>query len=179
MENVDTLDLSMAESNKWLMIIEDFDALQYTLIDFTPPTVSSGYIEVGNPYEKLLWMPGNRVEYTPFNVTFNVQQSYDNYFKLLEWLIGNVKNHGSKDVKYRSVTLHLLDNQQAFQNRGFMFLGAFPINISPLVLDSVGGAIGNMSVNAEFAFIDMLLVGGDQNMVGPDLALDYCVSSCD
>ena len=61
--------------------------LNFFVTDVNLPQISLGNVEVPTPF-KLINVPGSKLEYGDFNLTFTMDEDMSTYFEIYNWLIG-------------------------------------------------------------------------------------------
>jgi hypothetical protein len=60
--------------------------LNFFATDVNLPSLSLGFIEVPTPF-KVLDFPGDRLDYGDLQVTFKVDEDFQNYFEIYNWIV--------------------------------------------------------------------------------------------
>jgi hypothetical protein len=121
-------------------------------------------------------LPGNKVKYDDFSISFLIDEKMDNYNELLKWLYGinnpesldnnrlyllNEQNRLNNLYGYKTLfsdgTLHILTNNNN-ENISFKFLDMFPISVSQLKFSSDVNDIQYLTCTAVFKFSHIIKV---------------------
>lgn len=117
----------------------------------TLPNLSFSSVQqgVGGRFAKL---PSDTATYSDIDMNLLLKDDFKTFTNLLKWGLGNVDNP-LLDATFGSLTVELLD---AYQKPiiEIEYIGIFPINISPLALDTSSDN-NTLQVNATFDFNDL------------------------
>ncbi|AWY10155.1 tail completion protein [Vibrio phage VAP7] len=124
-----------ASSDKWRLFFEGLDLILFSqkVTGFDIPDISSMGIRGPSPDPILFDAHGDRVEFSPVNFIFVVDENYANYKKLFEWL----KTNAGKNIPVtRNFTVELLDNRGKQQNVTLEFQHGRPTALGSFQLDT-------------------------------------------
>jgi len=93
------------------------------------------------------YFPGDKIEYSTFDVTFIVDEELKNYEEILDWLL---TNRGEKP-KFKDITLSILTNKNT-TNRQVRFLDCFPINLGVLPFTTQDTALEYITCDVSFQY---------------------------
>ena len=128
----------------------------------TTPSVNLGVVEVANPFSRLR-VPGDKIDFGDFSVTFKVDEDMRNYEEILEWMFGlgfpneyaqyralNQKE-ALKEGKYSDATLTILTSSKN-PNKSFVFTDAFPYAISDIRMASNSSDVEYVECEVSFKY---------------------------
>lgn len=114
--------------------IPDFVEVNYFAQSTELPGVSMAGID--SPFKNNQGaLPSNKMEYDPFNFTFQVDEDYVNYRILFTWMNNITKSPGPLINELKDVTLHLLTSNKT-SGQKIVFYGAFPTMLSTISYDN-------------------------------------------
>lgn len=109
-------------------------------------------------------IPGERVTYSPLNITFKVDEDLQNYKELHDWIIalGDNERNGrylslSKEPMWTGdgitsdLSLMVLSSTK-MPNYEIVFIDAFPTNISALTMNTTDETVNYLEATAEFRY---------------------------
>ncbi|MGZ4851065.1 MAG: hypothetical protein ACXV2C_06780 [Candidatus Bathyarchaeia archaeon] len=132
------------------------------------PSITLPSIDVGTPFHPIP-TPGNELLYGDFSITFKVDEDFQNYLELYNWLIGL----GFTDdfTQYAEIaaqplisgngitsdlTLMVLNSVQ-LPNYEFTILNAFPKTLSEVVVDTTPGTVDYVTATCSFSYLDLFV----------------------
>lgn len=93
-------------------------------------------------------MPGDRLEFAPFDMRFQLSENMENYIELFNWMTQNQ----SQDVPTKSdVILTILDSKNNSSNR-IRYIDAFPTAIGSLQLITQNTDVEYLTLDASFYY---------------------------
>jgi len=121
--------LAMGTNYKFELHDAGAESFNYFIQDAIIPGLAMGSIE-GAYQNEQTFVPGNRIDYEPFNTSFIVSEDFDNYFFIYDWL------HKMRDIETpfkhtRDGTLHIFSNNKTY-NLEVRFFGMFPTSLGEL-----------------------------------------------
>lgn len=137
---------------KFRFFVDGLKNVNFTCQAVSLPGVSLGSAETENPFVRLK-MPGDKLIFSPLNVTFIVQEGLINYMEVFEWMeaLGFPESHSQyrniprikknlvrvsdKTLEYSDGTLVFLDSSNN-PSYGFRFTDLFPVQLSDINLDT-------------------------------------------
>jgi hypothetical protein len=131
-------------------------ALNYFCQTATVPSVSINEAPYTNPLVTLPY-PGDKVSFEPLNVRFKVDEDFQNYLEIFNWLmaIGHPETldqypTNDDDIFSRATLLVLTSNNN--QNILIVFHNLFPISLGSLDFDTTQASIEYMDCDASFRY---------------------------
>lgn len=132
---IDPIDTTTAQSNRWFASIEGLPSIEYKLVDFSIPMITSGVTELGGKFDVSLVVPGDRMSIDEIQLNFLVDKRYINYYHVYKWLRNNLN---AVEPLFKDIDVMMLDNQGLPQGVTFHYIQCYPIMIAPVQLDSEG-----------------------------------------
>lgn len=134
--------INQAIGTSFLLEIPLFSELNYFVQNVSLPGLSMGGVD--SPYQN--WagaVPSNRIEYDQLSVTFLVDEDWQNWYSIALWMErcrqGKKGNPDKEDFQVTDLmcdlTLHLT-NSNKNTDRLLKFIGAFPVQLAPVDLNS-------------------------------------------
>lgn len=145
--------------------------LEFFCQEFTLPEISIEDVNQETPNLRL-YRPGTKLEYSPLNVEFIVDEDLSNYKEIQEWLFGlgsPQKTQQFQNLKQQEVigepggivsdgTLVVLtSNHNA--NIEIVFRNLFPISLSPLNFTTTSSDVDYIKATATFRYNAFTFVG--------------------
>lgn len=107
-------------------------------------------------------IPGEKLTFDPFNVTFRVDEDMSNYIELFDWLVGMGSPTNTEEYRlyqrtsrnesiYSDATLMILTSKYN-PNLRIKFKDMFPENITPLRFDTTASDIEYLECTATFRY---------------------------
>lgn len=155
---------NQALSTSFRLIIPGFDGLNYHVQTVQLPGMSMSGVD--SPYRNHQGaVPSDRIEYDPLNLTFLVDENYNNWDALRQWMINNT-NEPKLNERMRDITLHILGSNKD-PRAELVFRGAFPTLVSELALESSTGEPNPLMCNVTFRYQKYDFVRKDENRGHP------------
>jgi len=117
--------------------------LNFFVTDANIPSMSLGFIELPTPF-KIIELPGDKIDFGDLQITFRVDEDFENYFEIYNWIIalgfpdefGQYKNikdavRGSKETIVSDATLTIM-NSAMDPNVEVRFQDLFPVTIGDI-----------------------------------------------
>lgn len=132
------------------------DRLKYPNVEFTVQTVALPDMSVDgavvNTPQRNITMPPDKVTYSPFELTFLVDEYLQNYIEIHDWIMGLVKEPESRNYnKTRDITLHILTSHNNVAKE-IKFIDAYPTNLSSLPFDTTVSDTNYLVANVSFNY---------------------------
>lgn len=121
--------------------------MNYFVQSVNLPSVSIGTIDVATPFSRIP-LPGDKVTFSPLEVTFKVDENMENYLEIYNWIIAIGRPDNFTDGAYiysapemsgegvkSDLSLVILTNGMR-GNKIVNFLDAHPTNLSDITFDS-------------------------------------------
>lgn len=125
---------------------------EYNYFVQTAPLPGINMAGIETPYRNNATnVPSNRVEYDPLNITFLVDEDYENHSQLRLWMHKYAMGKEPILEVCKDITLHILDsNKQPRQS--FIFYVAYPTMMSELQLESNVSDATSLICSATFRY---------------------------
>ena len=101
-----------------------------------------------------VFLPGDRITFDPFSMTFLVDENMANYAALFTWM---TQNAWSDEKKVLDITLSILDSKSN-PNRQIRFQGAFPVALGGIDFTSQATDVQFVSITATFRYSQFVVV---------------------
>ena len=137
--------------------------LNFFVTDINLPSLSLGYIEVPTPF-KILDFAGDRLDYGDLQVTFRVDEDFQNYFEIYNWIIalgfpedyGQYKrvkeaDPGKKESIFSDGTLTIM-NSGMIPNIEVSFQDLFPTSLSDINFTSTDSYVNYVTNTVTFKY---------------------------
>jgi len=137
--------------------------LNFFVTDVNLPSINLGFIETPTPF-KILEFPGDRLDYGDLQVTFRVDENFENYLEVYNWLLalGFPENYGQykrvaaadpgeKDTVYSDATLTIM-NSSMIPNIEVEFEDLFPTGISDINFTSTDSDLNYVTNTVSFKY---------------------------
>lgn len=123
-----------ALGTSFMLEIPNAKSLNYFIQNTSLPGLNMGGVETPWTNHNAA-VPSNRVEFDPLNLTFLVDEEWNNWEYIFEWM--KRCRYGREDVTelMSDITLHLVNSNKNI-NVQIEFRGAFPTMVSELMLES-------------------------------------------
>lgn len=115
------------------------DKLKYPNVEYTVQTVILPDLTLTqapfNTPMRRIGIPGDKIDYAPFQITFLVDELMLNYKEIHDWILEEVATVDDKaNRKYRDLTLSILSSHNNVTSQIF-FVDAYPTMLSSLPFD--------------------------------------------
>jgi hypothetical protein len=137
--------------------------LDFFVTDVNIPSLALGFIQSPTPF-KVLEIAGNRLDYGDLQVTFKVDEDFQNYLEVYNWLVGlgfpenfgqyktlQSVSPGSKDGLYSDATLTIL-NSNMNPNIIVSFEDLFPVSLSDINFTSTDSDVNYVTNTVGFKY---------------------------
>lgn len=117
--------------------IPGLESLNYMIQTCEVPGMTMSGLDA--PYQKFATnVPSNRIEFDPLNLTFIVDEDYQNYESIYAWMVDVIRTEpvaAAASGMMKDITLHLTNsNKNVFM--GIKFHRAYPTMLAPVPLES-------------------------------------------
>lgn len=149
------MNYNQAIGTSFKLEIPEFREINYFIQTTELPGMTMGGVD--SPFDNHATnMPSNRIEYDPLNLTFLVDEDFENYNRLRLWMHQVVGTEPVVDAM-KNLTLHVLDSNKK-PIRGVRFYKAYPTMMSAIPLESSNTDAVPVVCNATFRyqFFDMV-----------------------
>ena len=124
----------------------EFANVEYFCVGASLPALSLP--EVQTPFRNQIGrLPGDTLDYSPFSVTFVVDEEMRNYLEMYNWLESN----SDRGYHPKDITLSILSNQNT-TNKQVQYINAFPTGLNELEFNTQTTTIEYLTCNVEFAY---------------------------
>ena len=132
------------------------DRLKYPNVEFSVQTVALPDMSVDgaivNTPQRNFAMAPDKVTYSPFELTFLVDEYLQNYIEIHDWIMGLVKEPETRTVqKTRDMTLHILTSHNNVAKE-IQFIDAYPVSLSSLPFDTTVTDTNYLVANVTFNY---------------------------
>lgn len=137
--------------------------LNFFATDVNLPSLSLGFIEVPTPF-KILDFPGDRLDYGDLQITFKVDEDFQNYFEMYNWIVslgfpdefGQYKRvataaPGEKENIFSDATLTIM-NSGMVPNIEARFQDLFPVSLSDINFTSSDSDVNYVTNTVSFKY---------------------------
>lgn len=107
-----------------------FSNVEYSITQFVFPDISLGISPSGFKNQNG-FVAGDTIDFTPFNLTFMVDEDMKNYLEIFDWIH---RNRGQDDLEYHDAIFHIYDNHNNI-NKEIKFVSCFPTSLGGLDFD--------------------------------------------
>lgn len=129
-----SINRNVALGTSFLLEIPLFPELNYFVQNAELPSITMGGVDT--PYKNHQGiLPSNRIDFDPLNLTFLVDEEYENWYSLVCWFERIRTGRGAILDEMSDITLHLVNSNKNF-NKEIIFRSAFPSFVGSLPLDS-------------------------------------------
>jgi hypothetical protein len=144
-------------------VIKRMPNVVFFCTDVNIPSVSISGINIPTPHKNFP-IYGNKLEYGNLRVTFRVDENFQNYLEIYNWLqnmthpesfnqfnqlSGPMNNTGDSALSDATVTIL---NSSMAPNAEFQFEDIFPMSISELNFTATDGDVNYISASVDFGF---------------------------
>lgn len=130
------------------------DALKYPTAEFTVqsvtlPDVGSAESPYSSSYADTAF-PGSRLQYGDLALSFLVDEYFENYLEVHDWLLASVaQQEANENIKRRDILLQVLSSHNNVI-RTIKFIGCFPTNLSGVTFDATLTDVTYLTADATF-----------------------------
>lgn len=137
--------------------------LNFFVTDVNLPSLQLGFIEVPTPF-KVLDFPGDRLDYGDLQVTFKVDEDFQNYFELYNWIVAlgfpdqysqykrvAAADPGEKETVFSDGTLTIM-NSGMVPNIEIKFQDLFPISLGDINFTTTDSDVNYVTNTAVFKY---------------------------
>lgn len=137
--------------------------LNFFVTDVNLPDISLGFVEVPTPF-KIINIPGNKLDYGDFNLTFRLDEDMETYFEIYNWLIAigfpegfnqyrglSTKEPGDIEQLTSDATLTILKSSM-IPNIEVSFEDLFPTGISNIEFTTTDTDVNYITATVSFKY---------------------------
>lgn len=145
-----TKNFNPAVGSSFLLELPNNPGINYFVQTAEVPGLTMGGIDT--PYKNHQGVqPSNRIDFDPLNVTFLVDENWNNWWSLLLWMYKIRTGKVSINDEMVDITLHLVNTNKNL-NKRLKFFGAFPTMVSSMQLDSTNIESNVLVCSATFRY---------------------------
>lgn len=123
---------------------------EYTVQTFALPDISAQPAVLNLP-RRNIGLPADKVEFSPFELTFLVDENFINYKEIHEWILGMVTETDTGNRKTRDISLMVLSSHNNTA-REIKFVDAYPISLSSLQFDATSTSVDYLIASVTFQY---------------------------
>lgn len=146
-------DQSFALPQSFRMVIDGqkYQNLLFAVQRVEIPDLTASAAPLSLPQRNIGFSP-DKLVYSDLNVTFLINEDFNNYIEIHDWMYGAVTQPDSPDVdKYKDISLLLLSSHNNVI-REFKFVSAFPVNLSAVSFDATSTEAEYLTATAVFHY---------------------------
>ena len=153
------------QASKFILTFDRIPTVQYFCQEANLPGVSMGKATINTPSLDL-YSPGNKLSYSPFDISFTVNEGATDWQELYNWFLSmgspkgleerkrlsdiqSNRNSGSKSFSDATLTIFSALNNPIIRVR---FINTFPTSLSDLQFDTKSSADEIITANASFNY---------------------------
>jgi hypothetical protein len=126
--------LNPALGTSFKLEIPGFETLNYFVQTTSIPSVSMNGIE--SPYRNNQGsLPSNRIDYEPCSFKFIVDEDFDNYDSIRQWMHKIEKNNRPLIEELKDITLFLTNSNKVIKKK-IVYYGSYPTYLTEVSLES-------------------------------------------
>lgn len=150
---------NFAASDKWRLTIGDLVLLSRNIHDFSVPGIFSEGIDGPAPGIVLNPIPSERVTYDPVVFTFVIDEDWENWIAIHEWMVSNA---AADDATYKDITIEILNNLNRPIGLKLVLEECRPTALDNVLMD-VDGEVPQLTSTVTFRFLKMTPVRSKTN----------------
>jgi len=143
------------------LVLDRTPTMNYFSQSASLPSISLGTANIVNPLIDYP-LPGEKLTFSPFNISFRVDEDLKNYIEIYNWLVGlgsptstdqykNYQNASTNQASLSDATLSILSSKYN-PNLRIKFQKMFPESISELLFTSTGSDIEYLEATVSFRY---------------------------
>lgn len=149
------------------LVISRLPTVSYFISRVSIPSVNSSPAKFNTPFATIN-VHGDKLEYSPLNITFKVDEDLRNYEELLSWLQSYAPSESFEAYKNSAGTTNpsdkqayraqyeqstaLLSTNKDNPNVGFIFTDVFPTDLGELEIDLTSTDVPTLTCSATFSY---------------------------
>jgi len=144
-------DISYLSPTGFHLLIDNlkFQNSQFLIQNATLPTISLPPANFATPVRQL-GFHGDKIDYSPFDCTFLIDENLINYKEIHDWILAQVVESDSKK-KTRDMTLSILSSSNNVIKQ-IQFVDAFPVDLSAVAFDATATDVEYMTASVTFNY---------------------------
>ena len=123
---------------------------EFTVQTFALPDMSIQPAALNLPRRNIGLAP-DKVDYSPFEMTFLVDENFINYKEIHDWILGQVTEGDVGVRKTRDVSLIILSSHNNL-SREIKFIDAYPTSLSSLQFDATSTSVEYLTASVSFQY---------------------------
>ena len=158
-ERIQPASINLAKGTNYKLEISSIPGSVFWVTSCNVPSITVNETPVPHPVHGYSYVPSTTQTYSPFTVTFLVDEDFNNYMELYDWfqrsagLLENREEHS--DALMVDATLHILTNNKNVSKVKFTFHNLFPTNIGDLAFNNESAE--ELLTDASFQFTYMTM----------------------
>lgn len=144
-----TLNKNLLSPNGFKLTIDStrFANIEYFCVSAPLPAVSAG--EVNTPWRNYQnSFPGEKVQYSPFDIRYMVTENMENYIEMFNWMVQNAKDG---QITFADITLHILSSSNNVIKQ-VRFFDAFPTSLGAIDFHTQNTDVEYVTADASFQY---------------------------
>jgi hypothetical protein len=156
--------LNYISNHNFRFLVKKLPHVNFFCQEVVIPSFSGGEIRHGTPFATIN-TTGDRIQWSPLNVTFKVDEDLTNYTEIYDWLMAI--NYPDEFAQYKNIAdIPLYTGDGLFSdgyvmvqtniknfNKSFVFRRMFPIALSELALTSKNNVVEYISATVTFSYL--------------------------
>lgn len=155
------------------LVFDKLPTVTYMCTSADLPSLTMAEAAISTP-ANILYEPGDKMFFEPFNVRFKVDEDLVNYIEIFDWMVGlgwpeetqqhtsfvTYTNNGLARTRtnvFSDCTLQVLTSHKNL-NKKFVFHDAFPNAITPITFDSTVSDIDYIECDLTIRYRDFIIV---------------------
>lgn len=123
---------------------------EFTVQTFALPDMSAQPAPLNLP-RRNIGLPADKIEFSPFELTFLVDEEFVNYKEIHEWMLGMVTEPDEGVRKSRDISLIVLSSHNNMA-REIKFVDAYPVSLSSLQFDATSTSVDYLIASVTFQY---------------------------
>lgn len=152
-DNPKNADINFLAPNAFKLVIDNvtYKNVQYLVQSANIPDISLSPATV-NSTMRNLGAAGDKITYSPLELTFLVDENLRNYREIHDWILGQLtKNSEFGDGKLRDITLMIMSSHNNVIQE-IQFIDAYPISLSSLPFTANSSDIDYLTASVTFEY---------------------------
>lgn len=131
--------------------------VEYTVQQAMIPGITLGKLDIATPHGPINEF--GKVEYQPFSVTYKLNENLDNYLEIFNWMVelGVPNNYNEADHTTKYDARIIAINSAKEPSVEFIFHDVFPIDISPINMDTTLTDVQYVDISTTFSYDRMFI----------------------
>lgn len=149
---------NLAKGTNYKLEISNLPGTVFWVTTCNIPSITVNETTVAHPMHGNAYVPSTTQTYSPFTVTFLVNENYDNYMELYNWFqaqAGKFEDRKPESELMVDATLHILTNNKNASTIKFTFHDLFPTNIGDLAFNNESAEPILTDASFQFTYMTM------------------------